>query len=204
MSLSDGPNRPLDAASWRASYRTPSVYRHDQSDGRPNGPVDPLVEPRGCIGYDWLAPGGGDPEHFEPAGNCAHLTFDGAAMNRSSIRCIGTCAAMVAVCLAFWAPLPGCTVIEPLQPEAAAPAEDSATRPVSGLPAPLYEQTVPENDIVILRAIAVPESAGGSPTYVWLQVSGPVVELWGRFTPVSTFIAPVVDEDSVLVFRFHC
>lgn len=123
-------------------------------------------------------------------------------MKRSLDRCIGPRAAIVAACLAFCAPLPGCTVIEPLQPAADAPAEDSATRPVSGLSAPLNEQTVAENDIVILRAIVAPESAGGSPTYVWLQVSGPVVELWGRFSPVSTFIAPVVDGDSVLVFRF--
>lgn len=123
-------------------------------------------------------------------------------MKRSSVRRIGPCAGIVAACLGFWAPLPGCTGIEPSQPEADAPAEDPETRPVSGLPTPRSEQTVAENDIVILRAIAAPESVGGSPTYLWLQVSGPVVELWGRFTPVSTFIAPVVDGDSVLVFRF--
>ena len=147
-------------------------------------------------------PGGGDPEHFEPAGNCAHLTFDGAGMKRSLDRCIDPCAAIVAACLAFCAPLPGCTVIEPLQPSADAPAQESATRPVSGLPTLLHEQTVAEGDIVILRAIAQPEVAGVLPTYVWLQVSGPVVELRGLFTPVSTFIAPVVDGDTLLVFRF--
>ncbi|MCH7838939.1 MAG: hypothetical protein IID38_01700 [Planctomycetes bacterium] len=123
-------------------------------------------------------------------------------MKRSLDRCIDPCAAIVAACLAFCAPLPGCTVIEPLQPAADAPAEDSATRPVSGLPTLLHEQTVAEGDIVILRAIAQPEVAGVLPTYVWLQVSGPVVELRGLFTPVSTFIAPVVDGDTLLVFRF--
>ena len=97
---------------------------------------------------------------------------------------------------------PACSRIVPAQSNPGALADVPEERPVSQTPSPPQEQTVEEGDVVVLKAIGFPANAAPSTIYVWLQMSGPTVELHDRFTTVSNFIAPQVNGDSVLVFRF--
>jgi len=104
-----------------------------------------------------------------------------------------------AIVCAVW---PGCIDIGLPQPDAGTPTDNPAGSPANQPQSPPHEQIVAEGNFVILRAIDVPGNAGPSTTDVWLQLSGPTVELHNRFTLVSNFIAPQVNGDSLLVFRF--
>ena len=105
--------------------------------------------------------------------------------------------------------LAACAIVAACVEVAVPPQADvdpASPRPIAVPADRLYgaprEQTVPEGQIVLLRAVGLPDPGDRSVTYVWVQTSGPAVQLRGVFTPVASFIAPQVNADTVLTFRF--
>ncbi len=75
---------------------------------------------------------------------------------------------------------------------------------VDGLEVPVAnggeDQVVGSGDVVLLDGSASRDSLGRALEYEWVQTAGPEVELEGARTAVARFVAPRVEEETVLSF----